>query len=86
MTKDQLSALWEGLPGNTELMIDDSDVDSAHWTFREVDAEVEDLIECEFIPPAIGQGYTFWERPSVRDRLENTKVISDGTVPVIVLK
>ena len=86
MTKDQLIALWEGLPGNTEIMLDDSDIDSAHWTFRDVDAAVEDLIQCEYVAPGNGQGYTFWERPSVRDNLKNTKVISDGTVPVIVLK
>lgn len=86
MTKEELTILWDGLPGDTQIMFDDSDIDSAHWTFRDADAEVECLIQCEYVAPAIGEGHTSWERPAVRGELQNTKVISNGPVPVIVLK
>lgn len=84
MTKDEIVALMDGLPGNTEVVWHDQ-ADGALSTFRDIDACIEGLVHLEVIAPAIGQGATFWERPEDAERFRNVKVISDGAVPVIVL-
>lgn len=87
MTKDELTAVWDGLPGNTELVWHDQ-TDSARWTFVDIDVEVENLVSVKTTLRGSGKEVVYWERPKDVERFERRtgwEIIGDGPVPVIVL-
>ena len=89
ITKDEMTALWDGLPGDTQIVWEDKR-DDAHWTFCEATGDVENLVLVETTFDDIGIKVVEWERPSnVEQYYEyktGWKIISDAPVPVIVLK
>jgi len=85
MTKDELIAAMDGLPGDTEVVWNDRS-DDAWWTFTKVFIEVEDLARVAYTEEALGFGRSFWERPSTMERWERkTGWRIESIHPVIVL-
>lgn len=86
MTKDELIARIEGLPGDTEIVWEDLS-DGAHWTFIDVRADVELLARVEVVEEGFADtGDQFWDRLSSVRQYESeyrTRVVR--MKPVIVL-
>ena len=88
ITKDQMIALWDGLPGDTPILWEDKSAE-AHWTFREVTGEVENLVVVQHIFHDIGKKVCEWERPANVEQYEKRtgwQILSESPIPVIVLK
>lgn len=81
MTKDELIAWMDDLPGDTEILCW-NDRDQA---FLEPGLVIEDLVLVELTEKAIGCHGSFWARPENAKMYQNVK-LGGQPVPVIVIR
>lgn len=85
MTKGELIERMQGLPDDTEIVWEDNSAE-AHWTFRDMDVEVELLWRVEAMEGRRDAGRQWWERQSaLRGYEDQGRVRVVRMKPVVVL-
>jgi hypothetical protein len=85
LTKGELIERMKGLPDDTEIVWEDSS-DGAHWTFLDMDVEVELLVRVEVAERHADAGFQFWERRSALAKYERPQRVRVVCMkPVVVL-
>ena len=61
MTKGELIERMQGLPDDTEVVWEDQSAE-AHWTFLDMEVDVELLVRVEVVEGEPDAGHQWWER------------------------